>query len=303
MPSERADEKLLVKYLLGNLTEEEQVLVEDRAFADADYLGALEAAEADLIDAYLRGELSQSDRRGFELRFLTSPQRRSKVEFARALATIAAESKVRETPAAAWQSLMSVMRGWRPAAQFAVGTAALICIAGGSWLVWDNAAIRSRVAALEAQRRNLEVREQRLRRELSEEKGRAASLAQTPQSPEAARTPVVASLVLLPGLSRAQTRIERLFLSPSAQIAHIEIQLEARDDFPRFRAELRTRSGDEILARSNLIKRRTGAGNVVSFDVPATALGVGEYELALKGVGADQSVQDVAYHYFSVLKR
>ena len=97
MRSERADEKLLVKYLLGNLSEEEQVQVEDRAFADADYLGALEAAEADLIDAYVRGELSQSDRRGFERRFLTSPQRRSKVEFARALATIAAESKVRES--------------------------------------------------------------------------------------------------------------------------------------------------------------------------------------------------------------
>ena len=126
------------------------------------------------------------------------------------------------------------------------------------------------MAALEAQRRDLEVREQRLRRELGEEKGRAASLAADPQSSEAARTPVVASLVLLPGLSRAETRVEQLFLSPSAQIAHIEIQLEARDDYPRFRAELRTRSGDEILARGNLIKRRTGAGNVVSFDVPAS---------------------------------
>ena len=60
MRTERVDELLLVKYLLGRLTEEEQVQVEDRAFADRDYMAALEAAEADLIDAYVRGELARS---------------------------------------------------------------------------------------------------------------------------------------------------------------------------------------------------------------------------------------------------
>jgi len=44
MGSERVDEQLLVKYLLGNLPDTEEVQVEDRAFADANYLGALEAA-------------------------------------------------------------------------------------------------------------------------------------------------------------------------------------------------------------------------------------------------------------------
>src|SRR4051812_31889342 len=94
MRSRRADEGVLVKYLLGYLAEEEQIQVEDRAFADADYMGALEAAEADLIDSYVRGELSQPDRRSFELRFLTSARRRSKVEFARALSTLSAEANV-----------------------------------------------------------------------------------------------------------------------------------------------------------------------------------------------------------------
>src|SRR5512142_2012774 len=91
MRTERVDEGLLQKYLLGTLSEEEQVKVEDRAFADAGYLGALEAAEADLIDAYVRGELPSRDRRRFEDRFFLSPQRRSKVEFARALARVTAD--------------------------------------------------------------------------------------------------------------------------------------------------------------------------------------------------------------------
>ena len=304
MPSQRGDEPLQVRYLLGNLPEDEQVQVEDRAFADRDYLGALEATEADLIDAYVRGELSQSDRRSFELRFLTSPERRRKVEFARALATIVAESRTPESQASRRPFFMSLFRGWSPVVQFAAGVAALICIAGGAWLVSENAAIRSRVAALEAERRDSEVREQSLRQRLVEEQNRAAALAtQSRQPSEAARAPLVASLALMPGLSRAQTRVERLVLSPSVQIARMEIQLEPMDDYPRFRAELRTRSGEEVLSRSNLVGRRSGAGFVVSVDVPASALAAGDYELALKGIAVDHSSQDVGYYYFGVQRR
>jgi hypothetical protein len=92
-------------------------------------------------------------------------------------------------------------------------------------------------------------------------------------------------------------------LSPSVHIARIEIQLESRDDYPRFRAELRTRRGEEVLSRSNLVRRKSGPGFAVSIDVPASALAVGDYELALKGIAADQTSQDVGYYYFGVQRR
>ena len=304
MRSQRSKETLQVKFLLGNLTEEEQVQVEDRAFADGDFLSALEDTEADLIDAYVRGELSQSDRRSFELRFLTSPERRRKVEFARALATIISESSIQESRAAGRPFFTRLFGEWNPVLQFATGMAALFCIAGGAWLVSENAEIRSRVAALEAERRDFEVREQSLRQQLSEEQTRAAALAmQSRQASEAARAPLVASLVLAPGVSRAQTRAERLVLGPSVQIARIEIPLESRDDYPRFRAELRTRSGEEVLSRSNLVSQKSGDGFTISVDVPASALAVGDYELALKGIAADHTSQDVGYYYFGVQRR
>src|SRR5437764_860908 len=138
MRTDRVDETLLLKHLLGDLSEEEQVLVEDRAFADADYLGAIAAAEADLIDEYVRGGLSDTDRSKFERRFFTSPQRRAKVELARALAQFAAESKANQPlvpqPLPAWQAFLNVMRGWNPALRLAAATAVLVCIAGASWL-------------------------------------------------------------------------------------------------------------------------------------------------------------------------
>jgi hypothetical protein len=309
MRTERVDEVLLLNYLLGNLSDQDQVQVEDRAFADAGYLGALQAAEADLIDSYIHGELSQPDRRQFERRFLTSPQRRSKVEFARALAQVASESKASQplVPArlSGWQALLGMVRGWTPALQFATGIAALALLVGATWLVVQNAAMRSQVTALEAQRRELETREQALRRQLSEEQARAAELAaQSQQQPSGGdeRPPLLASLVFLPGLSRAESRVQQLTLNSGAQLAQIEIQLEPRDDYPRFRAELHTRDGEEILTRASLSKRRTNAGYSVSFDVPASALAPGEYELALKGL-SDGHATDIGYYYFRVQKQ
>ena len=168
----------------------------------------------------------------------------------------------------------------------------------------ENAAIRSRVAGLEAERRGLDAREQSLRQRLGEEQSRAAALATQNQQPsEAARAPLLASLILAPGLSRAQTSVDQLVLSPSVQIARIEIQLESRDDYPRFRAELRTRSGEEVLSRGNLVRRKSGPGFAVFVDVPATALAVGDYELALKAIAADHTSQDVGYYYFGVQRR
>ena len=118
MPAERIDDTLLLNYLLGDLPEDRQVEVEDRAFADREFLDALEAAEADLIDAC--GELSPSERRAFEQRFLTSPQRRKKVEFARALAKVTSESRPAEAPRKSFWRWPFGMQ-WTPTLQWAAG--------------------------------------------------------------------------------------------------------------------------------------------------------------------------------------
>src|SRR5215470_4189780 len=123
MPSECMDELSLVKYLLGDLSQEEQAQVEDRAFADPDYLVVLQSVEVDLMDAYVNGELSPAERRQFERQFLVSPERRRKVAFARDLARVAAQAKALEVSPAlhisAWQSFLRAVRGGSPALQFA----------------------------------------------------------------------------------------------------------------------------------------------------------------------------------------
>ena len=114
------EETVVVRYLLGDLPEEAQIQVEDRAFSDPSYLRIIEAVEADLIDAYVHSQMAAPERQQFESRFLVSPQRRKKVEFARALADVArtsvATQPVRRPVAdraqpSLWASFIASLRG------------------------------------------------------------------------------------------------------------------------------------------------------------------------------------------------
>jgi len=280
---------LLTQYLLGKLSDEEQVRVEDRAFADPQYLAAVEAREADLIDAYVRGELSEADRRAFEGRFLTSPKRRSKVEFAHALARVTDEAPRVAPEASGWYRIREWIPSWKPVLAFA-GTAA--AVAGISWLAIENAGMRARIAALQADRQEMNFRAEGLRKRLAEMRDAPARPADVP-------APLIASLVLMGGVSRAESRVERLVLEKGTQVAHIAVVLEAQDGFTRYRAELRTRAGREVVTLGDLRPERGAAGVTVAMDVAASALATGEYELGLK---AGQTGQDLGYYYFRVEK-
>jgi hypothetical protein len=151
-----------------------------------------------------------------------------------------------------------------------------------SWLFVENAAMRSRLAVLDAERREIE------------RQGRSSP---EPQSSPAA--PAIASLIFLPGLTRGRSPARQLALKPTTQIVRMEIQLEERDNYPRFRAELRSSRGEEILTRSNLSRKRTPAGYAVSFDVPSSGLPAGDYELALRANRNGDRI-DIGFYPFTV---
>src|ERR1700754_2588189 len=96
MAADLNSDKLIAQYLLGELPEEQQIEIEDRAFSDHDFLANITAVENDLIDEYIRREMTDTQRRQFEMRFLASESRRERVEFARALAQVMAETRVTE---------------------------------------------------------------------------------------------------------------------------------------------------------------------------------------------------------------
>src|SRR5215510_11018191 len=92
------NEELIVQYLLGSLSKEETERFDKLCFVDDEFAERLSAVENDLVDAYVRGELSPATRERFRVAYLSSEERRQKVRFAEALmsrkeAIVAAEER------------------------------------------------------------------------------------------------------------------------------------------------------------------------------------------------------------------
>jgi hypothetical protein len=79
------DSSRISRYLLEDVTPSEQEEIERRYFSDPEYLALVEAVEGDLIDAYVRRDLSREDRERFERHFLRTRKRRERVKMAEAL--------------------------------------------------------------------------------------------------------------------------------------------------------------------------------------------------------------------------
>src|SRR5215467_13366971 len=92
------DQKIMIQYLLGQLSEDERAAVEELFFENDTYFEQLSALEDDLIDDYARGRLSVDLQKGVQARLRSDVRWRQRVVFAEALAQKVA---VRESPAMA----------------------------------------------------------------------------------------------------------------------------------------------------------------------------------------------------------
>jgi hypothetical protein len=328
METKFTNEELIARYLLGDLPEEEQARLEDRAFTDRDYMRSIVAVESDLIDEYVRGGLSDSERLRFEGRFLVSAERQRKVEFARALANVipkaTAEDAVRpatvSAPASWWNSFITSLRGLNPAFKFSMAAAALTLVIGVPWLIAEAVRLRAQVAQLQAERQTLRRQEEILRQQADGERARGEDLAgqlrrEQDRSEELARQlerdqsrqrgagfSLIASVFLPPGIPRGAAERPKLVVPQAAGVARLQIGLEREDDYKSFRVEIRTAQGQEVWTQGNLRPRQSRAGRVVNLVIPGSVLSAGEYELTLKGVIDNQNTEDVRYYYFDTLK-
>ena len=334
MKEEAYSEASLVRYLLGDLPEEEQLEIEDRAFRDQQTLRHIEAVESDLIDEYVRGGLSGRERQQFEGRFFVSAERRRKVEFARALAHVAPEFVVIEkdprtasAPAAVTlpRLVEAFLRRLSPAARYALAAAALLIVVGGFWLIAEGLRLRAQLAGLRAEQQASERQQQTLRQQVADEQARREDLSAQLQREreerersqqmvgelqrglqESAARPspsAVVSLALWPGISRGGGTRSKLVVPQAAQRVRLQIGVEPEDVYRSFRVELRAPAGAPAWTQANMTARRVRGGRAVILNLPASILRTGEYELALKGVTGEGATEDVGYYYLDVRKK
>ncbi len=160
------DNETITAYLLGVLPEDETELFDEWSFTDDEFAGQMSAAEKDLVDRYIGGELRGTTLEQFKSYYLVSPLRLEKVEFARSFQeylsknTVVHAAVVESKPKQSFTTwFLHIFASVRSVRQWSFALAALALLFFGGWLLLENSRLRSDISQLQTNRDALQQRE------------------------------------------------------------------------------------------------------------------------------------------------
>jgi hypothetical protein len=330
------DDQQLIRYLLGQLPEEDAEILDEASIADDEIAGRLRVVEDDLVDAYASGNLAGESLQRFESYYLSSPRRREKVRFAGSLlrtvnqpaaldtavdthvpeAFVAEPPRVR--PFSPKQSILRRSESWWQLAAIA----ALFVLGCGALLLWG-ARLRSGLSQAERQSAVLERRARELEQQLLDQRAANAEAAKElarvrasmaelarqgagdgapERSGSAAQTIGTIAVVLLPQ-TRGVGPVTALAVPQGMARVSFELRLES-NEFPLYQVVVRDPATNQAIWRSDRLAA-TSAGDqpAVVVAVPAGLLKAQHYSLELIGQGAAGRTQIVGSYIVQIVSR
>ena len=186
------NDELLKRYLLGALPETETERLDELSVTNEAFAGRLDAAENDLVDAYVRGELPPEDLEQFKSSYLSSPKRQQKVRFAEGFLALerraaGARAGMKEAAAEPSPTERALPKGSarrtavvpRFKFQWGLAAACLALLVTGGYLLFQNLELRKQLSeaqsqhtsdagALEMQLAQAQAAEEKARKELEQ---------------------------------------------------------------------------------------------------------------------------------------
>lgn len=324
------NDQLIAEYLLGSLSEDETERFDELSFTDDDFAEHLRVVENDLVDAYARGELSGSKLERFKSFYSLSPMRREKVRFAEAFQTVPnptvvaeRENRQRAFPDSSVADRFDSRRRRffalpKLTLQWGLAAAALLLLAAGGWLAFENLRIQERINQAQAEQAALAERERELQAEIAEKESsasqkekemaslreRVARLEESARESKPPSLPDQLSVVpfALTPQARGGSQIPTLSIPPDADYVTLQLGLEPGDHL-FYRAELKSLSDGRVIWRSGRLKARSrDEGRVVVVTLRPALLESQRYILEVNGI-ANGSAEVVASYPFSVMKQ
>lgn len=334
----KENEKQAINYLLGDMAETDRDKFEELLFVDEELSLLLEAAENDLVDEYLRGELSGSQKQKFESNFLVSERRREKLRAAEILEQKMFTEKTFSKPAlpgAFWQKLKKSL--FIPKLAWAGGLA-IVLVLTGIWLfnrpVPDQNMVkvdignesnvipaqipemqnRMTVEKIPSKDENTLVKDKSSAgSEISPEKTKTPPRKRDtkPAKPEkikpsknqdsqtAARPPKVFAFSLQPPLRSSKRPV--LKIPGEARTVRLQLFDNFGEKYVRYLTELNDAGGNQIWSREFAAGQKRPQ-KTVTVSIPAEKFKNGSYELAVSGITADGSVEEISFYNFVVQK-
>ncbi len=325
MKQKTQDHRIIVRYLLRELAEKEQVRLEEQYFTDDGWFEQLLAVEEELIDDYVQGQLSRRERERFEKYFLTTPQRRQRVEFAKALIHYVSEEQKESASASVapspkpdpwWRSMLNFLVTPYPILQPAFATAVVVMMLGGAWLFVQTMHLRDQLAQFQMERTEGLERKRGLQPEPNDQAEQIRELAEKLENEKRQREqleqklakaqptqPAVVSFALGAGALRDIEGAKRLVIPRAAEVVQLQPDFDDEGEYKSYRAAIKTAEGEEVWSRAELQARTTDAGKTVLLNVPALVFGENDYILTLIGVTSAKEIEVVENYHFNVVKR
>jgi hypothetical protein len=315
------NENLIRRYLLGELAEADQAALEQELLIDRGKFDQVWAVENELVDSYVRGEMSRADRKRFESHYLASPLHRERVAIAQSFLTdidqtVGERVEVREKePVVHWgRSFLrrSPRLVFGPVFALVVVMALLLTFS----LVWsytERARLTEQIAKVqkEAQtehaflrqrERELASRNQEIEKEIADVSQRNERLkAELEQLRRRGQTApyTVFSYLLAPASIRSQKGPPQTTIPLSAGKASLWMELY-NNVYATYQVILQTVEGREILRRRTGKFRFGKDRTFATLQVNAGDLTKGDYILILLGQTEDGRSEEIDRYFFRV---
>jgi hypothetical protein len=131
MALSNSDQQRIRRYLLGQLSDEEQQKIEDRLMTENDFFEELEISKDEIVEEYCAGELTTKERDWLEQHFLVSPEGELRRRFALALRQGKPPSPKHVTFFGRLKARLLDLWRSQPGAVVAVASAAVVLVVGG----------------------------------------------------------------------------------------------------------------------------------------------------------------------------
>jgi flagellar biosynthesis regulator FlaF len=313
------NEKEIRRFLLGEMTDGERTAFEEKFIAeDSGLFDEINVAEDELIESYIRGTLSSTEKRKFEQNFLISETRRQRVAFTREMFDkLAADGKsaakkieaVAESPSV-WNSITQFFK--TPRLAFGAALVILILVFGFWLLVFKPSEKRNEIVQQITPTPTISNTPQKVEENQNVAVDSNVSSANAPEtnknSPsnsqenpnknqlkEAIPKPIVATIALFAGTVRSEGKMRVLELTKDTKGANFELNLE-NSDYKTYRAEIVNADGN-VIYRSGKINARRSKLNAF---FPTAKLKKGDYFVKLYGFNSSDEEESAADFQFRV---
>lgn len=317
------DRQMFIAYILGTMVEADQLALTERYFADDELFDQLLVVENDLLDQYVRGQLSPEERHGFERYLHCLPDSRHKIGVATALMKVIS---VEQPPAATlpeptswWRSILTLAQNQQLLLLYSLAAVFMVSATTVIWLVIyskqlsrENEQLRAKMTEIAAEQQALEQHTKtfkqqnatqqaqigQLQKDLEQEQQRSQAQARQIARLQGLSSPLIS--LELTAASRDPSIPDKLYLTPGTKFVSLIAPLGDRKNYTGYRAVVQTTEGKLVWEKRST--QSPPIGKTIALRLAASQLPPASYKLTL--VLRTYDGLDIARdYYFTIAKQ